>query len=110
MVRVVRMAGVALVAVGLALLVGFSVYAVRDERFQKAGLLKDRNPGNMLYESQYFAAATIHLFLVSGAVAGGLLALNGMTLFLVGSVVGRLGHPRLVAILEDGDVEHEVRA
>lgn len=89
MARIAKIAGGALVAVGLAVLVGFAVFVVGDERFQKAGMLKDRNPGNVLYESQYFAAATIHLFLISGAVAGGLLALNGATFFLLGRVMGR---------------------
>src|SRR5215470_11746757 len=87
MARIAKIAGAALVAIGVALLLGFSIFVLRDERFQKAGLLKDRNPGNVLYESQYFAAATIHLFLLSGATAGGLLALNGATLFLVGRLM-----------------------
>jgi hypothetical protein len=85
--------GTTLLAVGLAVLVGFSVFVWRDERFQKATLLKERNPGNVMYEGQYFAAFTIHTFLVSGAICGVLLALNGTTLLLLG-IVARRGERR----------------
>jgi hypothetical protein len=81
--------GTTLLAAGLAALVGFSVFVWRDERFHKSALLKERNPGNVMYESQYFAAFTIHTFLVSGALCGALLALNGTTLLLLGVVAGR---------------------
>lgn len=89
MARMAKIVGGALVAIGLAVLIGFAVFVVGDERYAKAGKLKDVNPGNVLYESQYFAAATIHLFLISGAAAGGLLALNGATFFLLGRVMAR---------------------
>jgi hypothetical protein len=86
---ITKAVGTTLLAVGLAALIGFAVFVWRDERFQKSTLLKERNPGNVMYESQYFAAFTIHTFLVSGAVCGALLALNGTTLLLLGIVAGR---------------------
>jgi hypothetical protein len=86
---IAKAVGTALVAAGLAALIGFSVFVMRDERFEKAALFKERNPGNVMYESQYFAAFTIHTFLVSGAICGALLALNGTTLLLLGVVAGR---------------------
>lgn len=89
MARISKALGATLVAIGLATLVGFSVFAARDERYSKAVLLKERNPGNMLYESQYFVAATVRMFLLAGAVAGGLLTVNGVTLLLIGSVAAR---------------------
>ena len=89
MARTAKTVGMILLAVGLAALIGFSAYVVRDEQFSKAALLKERNPGNVLYESQYFVAATIRVFLIAGAVGGALLALNGATLLLVGSVAAR---------------------
>ena len=109
MARLTKLAGVALVAVGLALLVGFSVAVARDERFQKAGLYKERNPGNVLYESQYFAAATIHLFLISGAVGGGLVMLNGVTLVLLGTVMTRQAQGVAIAREQLTAVEQEMR-
>jgi hypothetical protein len=89
MAKISKALGATLVAIGLATLIGFASFAVRDERYSKAVLLKERNPGNMLYESQYFVAATIRMFLVAGAVAGGLLAVNGVTLLLIGRVAAR---------------------
>jgi hypothetical protein len=90
MTKFCKALGVVLLAVGLSALVGFAVFAARDDRYGKAVLLKERNPGNVLYESQYFVAATIRMFLVAGAVAGGLLAINGITLVLLGGVAARL--------------------
>jgi hypothetical protein len=89
MSRIAKAAGTTLLAVGLAVLVGFSLATWRDERFRKAALQKERNPGNVMYEGQYFAAFTIRTFLVSGAICGALLALNGSTLLLLGVVAGR---------------------
>lgn len=93
MARMAKAAGMTFLAVGLAALLVFVVFTLRDERYAKAVLLKDRNPGNSMYELQYFVAATTRIFLVGGAVAGALLALNGVTLMLVGSVAaGRATH------------------
>jgi len=86
---IAKAVGTTLLAAGLAILVGFSLAAWRDERFQKSTLRRERNPGNVMYEGQYFAAFTIHTFLVSGAICGALLALNGTTLLLLGFVAGR---------------------
>ncbi len=111
MARMAKVAGTALVAIGLALLLGFSIFVLRDERFQKAALLKDRNAGNVFYEGEYFAALTLHVFLISGAAAGGLLALNGATLLLV----GRLMTEQELAVIQSQSVtvvtsERELRA
>ena len=90
MSRLCKALGSILAALGLVLLVTFAFFVVRDEHFQKASLLKERNPGNVMYESEFFAAFTIHVFLVGGAIVGALLALNGATLLLVGVTAGRL--------------------
>lgn len=86
MAKLSKTIGGALVAVAIALMIGFSYFAISNEDFRKAALLKERNPGNALYEIQYFAAATVRFFLIGGAVAGLLLALNGVTLLLLGRV------------------------
>jgi hypothetical protein len=46
--------------------------------------VRERNPGNAMYDLQFFVATSHLAFLVGGVVAGGLLALNGLTLMLVG--------------------------
>jgi hypothetical protein len=66
-------------------LVGFGAVAIEGSGdFSKAKLLRQRNPGNAMYDLQFFVATSQLAFLTSGAVAGGLLALNGLTLMLVG--------------------------
>lgn len=90
MARLSKAVGVVLLAVGLAVMVGFTAFVLRDERFQKAAMYKERNPGNVMYEGQYFAAFTVHVFLIGGAVCGGLIALNGATLWLAASAAAHL--------------------
>jgi hypothetical protein len=82
--------GMVLAAIGVAVLIGFGVVAVRDSGdFHKAQLLRERNPGNAMYDLQFFVATSQLAFLTSGAVAGGLLALNGLTLMLVGRLANQ---------------------
>lgn len=77
--------GMLLAAVGVAVMIGFGSVAVQGSGdFSKAKLLRERNPGNAMYDLQFFVATSQLAFLTSGAVAGGLLALNGLTLMLVG--------------------------
>lgn len=89
MARAAKAIGVTLLAIGLAVLIGFSVSVVRDDRYDKTALLKERNPGNMLYESQYFVAATIRVVLIAGAVSGVLLAIQGVTFLFISRVAAR---------------------
>lgn len=89
MATICKTVGGLLLAAGLAGLVAFASFVLRDEKFEKARLLRERNPGNVMYESEYFVAATVRGFLIGGAVGGGLLALNGATLLLVGVLAGR---------------------
>ena len=89
MAKVSKTLGAALVAVAIALVIGFGYFAISNEEFRKATLLKERNPGHAAYEIQYFAAATIRFFLIGGAVAGVLLGLNGVTLLLLGRVAAQ---------------------
>lgn len=77
--------GVVIAAIGVAVLIGFGAVAIEGSGdFSKARLLRERNPGNAMYDLQFFVATSQLAFLTSGAVAGGLLALNGLTLMLVG--------------------------
>lgn len=76
-------------AIGLAAFTAFAFYVVRDEEYAKAALLLERNPGNVMYEARYGAAFVKRALLISGAVAGGLLALNGTTFLLIGKLAAR---------------------
>ena len=94
MSRVCKAIGTVLLAVGIIALVAFTSFVLGDEDFQRAQLVKERNPGNVMYESRYFVALTAHTFLIGGALCGGLVALNGLTLLLLGIVVQRQGQLR----------------
>ena len=85
MLRRARIIGMVIAALGVAILLGFGVVAVEGSAdFRKAQMVRQRNPGNAMYDLQFFVATSQLAFLVSGTVAGGLLALNGLTLILVG--------------------------
>jgi hypothetical protein len=89
MSRVSKLLGSALVVLGLGVLVTFAVLTVRDEDYEKAAMLSERNPGNVMYESQVFVATVRRAIFIGVASGGGLLALNGTTLFLIGVLAGR---------------------
>jgi hypothetical protein len=92
MLRRARVFGIVLAAAGLAVLLAFGGVAAQHAAgdFSKARLVHERNPGNAMYDAQFFVAASELALLVGGAVAGGLLALNGVTLLLVGRVAERV--------------------
>jgi hypothetical protein len=89
MARVVKLVGLLLIASGLALSISFVMVTIRQEDYQKALMLMERNPGNVMYESQYFVAAVWRAMYVGLAACGALAALNGVTFLLVGAVAGR---------------------
>jgi hypothetical protein len=81
------MIGTVVFAIGLSVLVSFTYYAVaRFGEVRKAQMVLERNPGNMMYETQFFVAASRLVFVVGGAVGGALLALNGLTWIAVGGL------------------------
>lgn len=85
------MIGTVILAIGLAVLISFSYYAyVNLDEFRKAQMFHERNPGNAMYDAQYFVAASQFIFVGGGAIAGLLLALNGVTWIALGTAVCRL--------------------
>jgi len=73
------------VAVLVALLgvlagVQFTALVVRDEDFQRAALMRQRNSGNVLFESEYRVAEAAHVFLIYSAIGCFLTALIGGSL------------------------------
>jgi hypothetical protein len=91
MLRRARAVGIVLAAAGLAIVIAFGWFATQHIAgdFGKARLLHERNPGNAMYDAQFFVASSELALLLGGAVAGGLLALNGMTLMLVGRLASQ---------------------
>jgi hypothetical protein len=89
MARVAKLLGALLVIAGVVVSVYFAITIVGDESYQKAVLLMERNKGNSMYELQYFVAEVRRAISIGVAVCGVLVALNGTTFLLLGSVAGR---------------------
>jgi hypothetical protein len=91
MYRQARTIGMIIAGIGLAVLVGFTSVAIGGMgEFNKAKMVRERNPGNAMYDLQFFIATVRLAFLVSGAVVGALLTLNGATWIALGTAVRRL--------------------
>ena len=91
MYRRARGIGLLIAGIGLAIMIGFAgVAAMNIGEFQKAQMVRERNPGNAMYDLQFFIATVRLAFLVTGAVGGGLLALNGAVWLSLGRAVRRL--------------------
>jgi hypothetical protein len=91
MFRNARAIGIVIAGVGLAVLLGFGGVALHNlDEFRKAQMVHQRNPGNAMYDLQYFVAASQLMFVLAGAVIGGLLALNGATWIALGTAARRL--------------------
>jgi len=85
------MIGTVILAICLAVLGSFAYYAVAGlGDFRKAQMVHERNPGNAMYDLQYFVAASQLVFVIGGAAGGALLALNGLTWIALGGVAPRL--------------------
>jgi hypothetical protein len=79
----------ALVALlGVLLGIGFVRQAMKDdEGFRRAALMRDRNPGNVLVESEYRVAEARRVFLFYSAAASFLTAaIGGSLLWGVGAL------------------------
>lgn len=85
MVRSARPLGIVLAAAGLAVLLSFAIAATQSAPTFHAALAARRlGSTNALLDLQFLIASTQLAVLVGGAIAGGLLALNGLTLILIG--------------------------
>ena len=51
-----------------------------DEAFARAAMMKERNAGNILFESEFRVAEAAHIFLLYSAVSSFLIALIGGSL------------------------------
>ena len=66
----VYLKSVAILVALLGVLAGtrFTLLVANDEEYSRAALLRDRNAGNLLFESEFRVAAAGHVFLIYSAV------------------------------------------
>ena len=69
MARYLKSVAAVTVVVGVLLGIGFFAAVFRDEQYKRATLLRERNPGNILYDSEFRIAEARRVFLVYSAVA-----------------------------------------
>jgi hypothetical protein len=89
----VYLKSVAVLVALLGVLAGtrFMLLVANDEEYSRAALLKDRNAGNLLFESEYRVAAAGHVFLIYSAVGAFMVALiGGSALWGLGALHGKL--------------------
>ncbi len=73
---------------GLVMLLGvlsglrFVSLVRNDEAYQRAALMKERNAGNILFESEYRVAEAGHIFLIYSAIGAFSTALIGGSMLL----------------------------
>lgn len=58
----------------------FVTLARNDEAFTRAAMMRERNTGNILFESEYRVAEAGHVFLIYSAVSSFLIAMIGGSL------------------------------
>jgi len=84
MAAFLRMLGVVVATVGLAVAAGAGWLAAGDQHFREVAAAYARHPEHALFQGEYWAAAARHYGLVVAAVGGllGGLSLGGMLLAL----------------------------
>jgi hypothetical protein len=78
----VYLKSVAVLVALLGVLAGlqFASLVVRDQEFERAAMMRQRNSGNVLFESEYRVAEAAHVFLIYSAIGCFLTALIGGSL------------------------------
>jgi len=78
----VYLKSVAVLVALLGVLTGsrFASLVMHDEQFQRAAVMRERNAGNVLFESEYRVAEAAHVFLIYSAIGSFLTALIGGSL------------------------------
>jgi hypothetical protein len=85
-----KITGGTLGVLGLLLVLLFSYRIAFDTEYHNAALIRERNPGNVLYEAEYKGALVMRAFEAVGAIVGILLVINGATLFGLGALAQRV--------------------
>jgi hypothetical protein len=71
--------------------VGFAMRVLSDAEFAQASLMRERNAGNLLFESEYRIAQAAHVFLIYSTLGSLLIAVvGGSLLWGVGSLHEKL--------------------
>ena len=74
---------------------GFVRRVTSDEQFAQASLMRERNAGNILFESEYRVAQAAHVFLIYSAIGSFLIAVvGGSLLWGVGALHAKLDRRR----------------
>ena len=84
MSRAAKLIGSALAIIGVAVVLTFAVLIARDDGYRKAALAAVRNPGNVMYETEFGVARIRRGFQLIGVISGILLALNGASMVGLG--------------------------
>ena len=72
--------GAIVALLGILTGVRFVTLVRNDETFARAALMKERNAGNILFESEYRVAEAAHVFLIYSALSSFLIAIIGGSL------------------------------
>jgi len=76
---------------GVLVGVRFVTLVRNDEAFARAAMMRERNAGNILFESEYRVAEASHVFLVYSATSSFLIALiGGSLLFGLGALHSKI--------------------
>ena len=72
--------GAVVLVAGLLMGVGFVQRALGDEEYRRVALMRERNPGNVLFESEYRVAEARRIFVFYSAAGSFLIAVIGGSL------------------------------
>ena len=79
---------------GLFCGLGFGYQAVSDAEYSLKRLARERNPGNILFDTEFRVAEARHIFLVYSATGGFLITfVGGSLLWGLGALHSRLDRP-----------------
>jgi hypothetical protein len=91
MAAYLKSVAVLIILLGVLFGMAFVKRAVEDEAYHRATLARERNAGNVLFESEYRVAEAGHVFLIYSAVGCFLIAvIGGSLLWGVGMLHSKL--------------------
>lgn len=95
MAAYLKMLGAIVMVLGILTGIYFLQTARGDEAYRRAELMRERNPGNVLFESEYRVARAQRIFLFYSAAGSFLTALvGGSLLWGVGALHGKVDRAR----------------
>ena len=95
MARACKFTGGVLAVLGIMLALGFVFSILHDENYARAALVRERNPGNVMYEAEFKGALVVRAFQAVGLIVGVLLVIHGTTLVGLGMLAERVARQKL---------------